>query len=162
MIKNNINIISENERKKILEMHISATKKLYLNEQPFNDAGEPLMTYNQYKDWSEPSELELDLDGFDDYPEDIPSEFERELAKRDILLETWNGKEYFIRSDVQEFDFSIFFLGDDIKIDKYHNGVHDVKTFEDFDEALKYVLSHKPFFYTYKQSINQRNKEHQD
>lgn len=48
-----------------------------INEQAFNDDGEPLMTHNQYRDYSEPSDPEYDNNGHDGY--------EREQTKEDIV-----------------------------------------------------------------------------
>lgn len=47
-----------------------------INEQAFNDDGEPLMTHSQYRDYSEPSDPEYD---------DSQPDYEREQTKEDIV-----------------------------------------------------------------------------
>lgn len=47
-----------------------------INEQAFNDAGEPMMTHSQFRDYSEPSEPEYDDNGMD---------YEREQTFKDVI-----------------------------------------------------------------------------
>jgi len=48
-----------------------------MNEQPFNDTGEPMMTHQQYRDYSEPSEP--DYDDFDNYRNDEYGSYKKEI-----------------------------------------------------------------------------------
>jgi len=148
MIDKKLSYISDTDRDRILEMHIVSTKNLYLNEQPFNSAGEPLMTYNQYRDYSEPSEPDTD-DYQDDPPIDVRSELMKELTKNGIILSHMSDRSWEVDTWVDEFYFLIEFLGSDqIEIFKNHNGILENKLFEEnqFDDAVAYILRHKPFF----------------
>ena len=148
MIDKKLSYISDTDRNRILEMHIVSTKNLYLNEQPFNSAGEPLMTYNQYRDYSEPSEPDTD-DYQDDPPIDVRSELMKELTKNGIILSHMSDRSWEVDTWVDEFYFLIEFLGSDqIEIFKNHNGILENKLFEEneFDDAVAYILRHKPFF----------------
>lgn len=135
-----------------------------LNENnAFNDAGEPLMTHQQYNAYNEPSEEEYNDNNkeYDDY--DFKSLLKRDLKNNDILLESYDGKEYFIRCKTN-YDYNIYFIGDDIKIMEYDyskNGDRS-QTFNNYDEALKYILNDKDMFLTYAESEREINQEYDD
>jgi hypothetical protein len=75
---------------------LDKTFKPKLNESDaFNDAGEPLMTHQQYRDYSEPSEPEYD-DSRNDYEkEQSPNEIVDEIEKHfNTILETYDDESY--------------------------------------------------------------------
>lgn len=49
------------------------------NNGPFNDAGEPMMTHNQYRDYSEPNEDNTDDSYYEDYHDSTPFSIIKEL-----------------------------------------------------------------------------------
>jgi len=133
------------------------TFEQFINENgPFNDAGEPMMTHNQYRLDSEPSQP--DFDDRDDGPEmDEMKYLSKELLRHDILLEGF-GDEYIIRCE-EEADFMIWEDKGIIIISTY-NKPTDINTLEEFDdvhEAIKYILSKKDEFKF--KSVSQVNKE---
>ena len=135
-----------------------------LNENnAFNDAGEPLMTHQQYNAYNEPSEEEYNDNNkeYDDY--DFKSLLKRDLKNNDILLESYDGKEYYIRTK-SNYDFLIYFIGDDIKIMEYDgsNNEDKVNVFHDYDKALNYILNNKDRFLTYAESEKEINQEYED
>ncbi len=92
----------ENTKQRLFEMmgKLDPTFKPKLNESAFNDAGEPTMTHQQYRDYSEPSEP--DYDNQDEYEEEqTPKSIVKEIEKHfNTILETYNGREYtFLTSD---------------------------------------------------------------
>jgi len=101
----------------------------------FNDAGEPMMTHNQFRDYSEPSE--------DD---------------DDIFVETFDSQEYFIRCRENE-DFMIYFIDDEtieIYDTKKNNGQKQEFGYQD---AIDYVLKNKEHLLTFDESVRERNQE---
>jgi len=54
--------MGQNGKQRLFEMmgKLDPTFKPKLNEDAFNDAGEPMMTHNQFRDYSEPAEPEYD------------------------------------------------------------------------------------------------------
>jgi hypothetical protein len=128
-----------------------------IKEAAFNDAGEPLMTYNQYRDYNEPSDDEYDNDNTnDDF--DIKRSFITEMKKNGIFVETFNGNEYFIRcKDENKNEFMIYFLNDE-EIEIYGPEDGNKNKFG-YEEAVDYTLKNKDKFYTYEESIKSRNKE---
>ena len=60
-------------KQRLLEMmgKLDPTFKPVLNEDAFNDAGEPLMTHQQFRDYSEPAEPEYDDNEKPQYPKGI-------------------------------------------------------------------------------------------
>ena len=64
----NFNLTDE-ERKQIIEMHMSRGYKKPLNEQLFNDEGEQMMSYRQYQDYNKPLERDYE-DMYNDEEED--------------------------------------------------------------------------------------------
>jgi len=69
---------TSNSKQRLFEImgRVDKSFKPKLNEDVFNDAGEPLMTHQQYRDYSEPSEPEYD---------DSRGDYEREPSQEDII-----------------------------------------------------------------------------
>ncbi len=149
-----------------------ATKKTAINELRilvrqiikesgvFNDAGEPNMTHQQYRDYSEPSEPDYDeINNTDHF--DIRKELKDMLKQNDILLESFNGREYFIRCN-GHIDFMVYFINDEeIEIHLYNDeNKKEEKNHFDFSGALDYILNNKNLFYTFEQSVNAINHEY--
>ena len=122
----------------------------------FNDAGEPMMTHNQFRDYSEPSED--DDDRYDNDEIDISKEFINEMKKNNIFVETFNGEDYFIRCKEHE-DFMIYFIDDEtieIYDTKKNNGQKQEFGYQD---AIDYVLKNKEHLLTFDESVRERNQE---
>jgi hypothetical protein len=122
----------------------------------FNDAGEPMMTHNQFRDYSEPSED--DDDRYDNDEIDISKEFINEMKKNNIFVETFDGQEYFIRCRENE-DFMIYFIDDEtieIYDTKKNNGQKQEFGYQD---AIDYVLKNKEYLLTFDESVRERNQE---
>jgi len=98
------------DKQRLFEMmgKVDPTFKPRLNESDaFNDAGEPMMTHNQFRDYSEPSEPEYD--DRDDYDvEQTPNEIVKGIENHfDTILETYDGEEYmFLTKDVPNHDIN--------------------------------------------------------
>ena len=87
----------------------------------------------------------------------ISREFINEMKKNNIFVETFNGKEYFIRCKEHE-DFMIYFP-DDETIE-----IHDTKKSEQkqefgYQDAVDYVLKNKEHLLTFDESVKERNSE---
>lgn len=133
-------------------------KESVLYESPFNGSGEPVMTHKQYVDYSESSEMDYDSSVDNDYS-DIRSELKKELEKNDLLLESFNGREYFIRCrDELNQDFMIYFINDD-EIEIHNVGDREEKNIFGFGGALKYILKNKKSFYTFSESVQAMSEE---
>ena len=146
-----------------LNEEISRIKKMMgiINEQAFNDDGEPMMTHQQYNDYSEPSEPDYD----DNYNEDtyVKDMLEDDLKKSNIFLETFDGEEYFIRCYINFNDFLIYFEGENIKIHEYNSKTEEEKnnTFN-YKEALDFILSKRDLFYSYEESAKARDRDYEE
>jgi len=145
--------------------------KLLKEDGPFNDDGEPLMTHQQYNDYSEPSEE--DFEDRDNYDEDEDYDrikyLSKELKKNDIFLETYDDQEYFIRCKGKMY-FEFYTQGNSFITDVYASDVNyseensSKKEFDSEDqiEELKnYILSFKEMFLSFGESVKARNKEMQ-
>lgn len=141
-------------KKTVLNEEIARMRKMMgLNENngPFNDGGEPTMTHQQYRDYSEPSEPDYD-DDYHDQPHNFsPVEWLRdELKDNGIFLENYgNSKEYSI-SCKGNCDFGIYFdnpndeeTGVEIYIYVGESNEPIEQKFNDINEALNYILSVK-------------------
>lgn len=138
----------------------SLVKRMINESMAYNDAGEPMMTHRQYMDYSEPSEPDFD-DTDNNQGENIEKWLSRELKENDILLETFNGNEYFIRCKTY-MDFLIYFINDDeIKI--HLNDESDQEITEVFSPngALNYILKNKNWFLSFDESIKDINQEYE-
>ena len=123
----------------------------------FNDAGEPMMTHQQYRDYSEPSEEDYSEEDYDDdHKQNITNEFIQEMKKNNIFVETFNGDEYFVRCKGNE-DFMIYFINNDT-IEIYDTSTNQKKEFN-FEDAVDYTLSNKDKLYSFEESIKSRNRE---
>lgn len=120
----------------------------------FNDAGEPMMTHNQFRDYSEPSE---DDDRYDNDEINISKEFINEMKKNNIFVETFNGEEYFIRCKEHE-DFMIYFPNDET-IEIYDTKNNSQKQEFEYQDAVDYVLKNKGHLLTFDESVKERNQE---
>lgn len=121
----------------------------------FNDAGEPMMTHNQFRDYSEPSED--DDDRYDNDEINISKEFINEMKKNNIFVETFNGEEYFIRCKEHE-DFMIYFPNDET-IEIYDTKNNSQKQEFEYQDAVDYVLKNKGHLLTFDESVKERNQE---
>jgi hypothetical protein len=126
-----------------------------VTEAAFNNNGEPLMTHNQYRDYSEPSE-DGDFDNSNDEI-DISREFINEMKKNNIFVETFNGREYFIRCKENE-DFMIYFP-DDKTIEIYDTKNNGQKQEFGYQDAVDYVLENREHLLTFDQSVKERDSE---
>ena len=73
-----------------------------LNEQAFNDAGEPLMTHQQYRDYSEPAEPDYESDEYRNAPDRVPTKEDiiTQIEKHfDTILYSGGGTEYFFTTN---------------------------------------------------------------
>ncbi len=61
---------------------------------PFNDAGESMMTHNQYRDYSEPSEEEYEDGNMNDSGFDAENWFKQEMQKNNIKFDSYCENEY--------------------------------------------------------------------
>ena len=122
----------------------------------FNDAGEPMMTHNQFRDFSEPSENDED-DRYNNDEINISREFINEMKKNNIFVETFNGKEYFIRCKEHE-DFMIYFP-DDETIEIYDTKHNSQKQEFRYEDAVDYVLKNKEHLLTFDESVKERDQE---
>ena len=144
-------------KKPILSEEFRRMQKLagIITEAAFNSDGEPLMTYNQYRDYNEPSEDEEYADSDDRM--DISREFINEMKKNKIFVETFNGTEYFIRCKEHE-DFMIYFPNDET-IEIYDTRKGDQKQEFGYQDAVDYVLLNKGHLLTFDESVEARNVE---
>lgn len=116
-----------------------------IHEQAFNDAGEPLMTDKQYRDYSEPSEPEYD-DREPDHFDDSPGGYlEHELEGHDILLEPGIENEYSI-PNTANVDFMVWINRGKIHIDIGNTVETNQQVFDDEEKALRYILKYKKIF----------------
>jgi hypothetical protein len=145
----NKNLLSEIHRMKELAGIITESSA-------FNDAGEPMMTHNQFRDYSEPSEDDED-NGYDNDEIDISREFINEMKKNNIFVETFNGEEYFIRCKEHE-DFMIYFPNDET-IEIYDTKNNSQKQEFGYQDAVDYVLKNKGHLLTFDESVKERNSE---
>jgi hypothetical protein len=145
-------------KKQILSEEFRRMQKLagIITEAAFNSDGEPLMTHNQYRDYNEPSEDEDFDNSNDDF--DMKNSFLKELKGNNIFVETFDGKEYFIRcNNERSYEFMIYFLNDE-EIEIYGPEYGDKNLFG-YQDAVDYTLENKDKFYTYDESIKSRNNE---
>ena len=166
-IADNDEVIVKSVEKYIQKQQINEVKRmqqlagLTTESSAFNDAGEPMMTHNQFRDYSEPSENDED-DGYDNDEIDISREFINEMKKNNIFVETFNGEEYFIRCkqlNIGEYeDFTIYFPNDETIL------IYDTRNNEQEQEfgyqgAVDYVLENKGHLLTFDESVKQRDSE---
>lgn len=144
----------------INESLFDEVKKTILRESSaFNDGGEPMMTHNQFRDYSEPSDEE-----FDDYPYrddndniNIERDFINDIKSIGFYVETFNGQEYFIRCKEDE-DFMIYFPNDET-IEIYDTKNNGQKQEFGYEDAVDYVLKNKDNLLTFDESVRARNRE---
>jgi hypothetical protein len=132
--------------------------KLLKENDAFNREGEPLMTHNQYRDYTEPSEPEED---FNDSHNFNPIKYLRdELQKNGILLETWDGKEYFIRCK-RDKDFTLYKQGDNITvfIDPSDISKKEFDSEYEIDDLITYIVGFKDMFVPFNEAVKERNIE---
>lgn len=145
----------------INESLFDEVKKTILRESSaFNDGGEPMMTHNQFRDYSEPSDEE-----FDDYPYqddndniNIERDFINDIKSIGFYVETFNGQEYFIRCKDSFEDFMIYFPNDET-IEIYDTKNNEQKQEFGYQDAVDYVLKNKNNLLTFDESVRARNRE---
>jgi len=145
-------------------------KKLMNEGGPFSDAGEPMMTHNQYRDYSEPSEP--DDDDYDRPDDTNPVNWLRgELKKNNIFLENYGSDEYMISCEKVRCDFMIYFDNENdfetsVKIYIYNGDTNEKveQSFVDVTEALNFILSVRDEygFEDYESSVKSYNKAQRD
>jgi hypothetical protein len=104
--------MKKNSKLRLFEMmsKIDPTFKPRLNESAFNSAGEPMMTHNQYRDYSEPSEPDYD-DNDRQYDDLTKKEIVRQISNHfNTILNTYDGEEYYFlyRGTINN-DFMLYF-----------------------------------------------------
>lgn len=115
------------------------------------------MTHQQYRDYSEPSEDDY-FDDRNDENIDFKGDFIKTMKQNDILAETFDGKEYFIRCHDNE-DFMIYFNDESIEI--YDTALNMDRPQEfGYEDAIRYTLENKPRFYSFAESAKARNQEY--
>lgn len=146
---------------RITESQLKKCVNTVLSEGPFNDEGEPLMTHSQFRDYSEPSEPD-----YDDFESDYQPEMEgiealkKYLKDQDILLETYDGEEYFIRSRDKN-DYIVIPHGDEVDI--YISGDKINEEFKNLDavKAIRLLERYKENFLSIDEADRQANKEYE-
>jgi len=143
-----------------------------LSEQPFNDGGEPMMTHQQYRDYSEPAEPDDD-----DYGGDVPNNdtavgwLRNELEENNIFLENYGGDEYMISCEKVRCDFMIYFdnkndIETSVKIYIYNGDTNEEieQRFVDVIEAFNFILSVKDKyqFQSYESAVRDYVKSQRD
>jgi hypothetical protein len=145
-------------KKQILSEQFKRMQKLagiITESSAFNDAGEPMMTHNQFRDYSEPSEDDDDKYNNDEI--NISKEFINEMKKNNIFVETFDGEEYFIRCKEHE-DFMIYFK-DNETIEIYNTKNNSQKQEFGYQDAVVYVLKNKEHLLTFDESVKERDQE---
>lgn len=149
--------MKENTKERLHEVmeRLDKTFKSKLNEDsPYNDGGEPIMTHQQYNRYSEPAEPDEDRNDNNNF-----SEFEyleSELRKMNLFLETFDGKEYFIRTKpTTNFDFIIYPHGDTFDV---YIGDNENKDIE-LAGVIEIVAQHKDMFLLYDEAARNREAE---
>src|ERR1035437_5198707 len=102
---------SKDSKQRLFEVmqRLDPTFKPKLNESDaFNDAGEPMMTHQQFRDYSEPSEPGYDNPQNDYEKEPSSNEIVDEIQKHfNTILETYDGEEYkFLTKSVPNHDIN--------------------------------------------------------
>lgn len=160
-------------KKQTLNEQVSRMKQMMgiLNEQPFNDDGEPLMTYQQYRDYSEPSEP--DYDDMNDRPsKDSPVNWLREnLKDNDMFLANYGSNHEYSLTVTGNYDFSIYFdspgdMESPVSIHIYDGDTNEVveQRFVDVIEAFNFILSVKDKyqFQSYESAVRDYEKSQRD
>ena len=111
-----------------------------INEQAFNDNGEPLMTHNQYRDYSEPSEPDDMINNGEEYTvnnliDELENHFNTKLQKID--------DEYYILTSTDmndDDDMMIWVNGNSIGAVRIDGQKFDERNIEDIDpyELIKF------------------------
>ena len=146
------NMVKLNPELKLTPKGRLLAKPMRLNESSaFNDAGEPLMTHQQYRDYSEPSEPEFD--DRDDYdvelrPQDVVKAIEKHF---NTILETYGDNEYnFLTTREAPGDLMLWFNGpmvggvgtDDKRFPEQHVEELDInELFQFFEPYRQYMLT---------------------
>jgi hypothetical protein len=144
---------TSNSKQRLFEVmgKVDKSFKPKLNEDAFNDAGEPLMTHNQYRDYSEPAEPEYD-DSRNDYEEEqTPNSVVKTIEKHfNTILETYNSREYrFLTKGTA--DLNIYFKNNVIYADAIVDGSENNFPEQNIDELDVNELIQ--FFEPYRQYI---------
>ena len=111
---------SKDSKQRLFEVmqRLDPTFKPKLNESDaFNDAGEPSMTHQQFRDYSEPSEPDYD-DSRNDYEKEPSSnEIVDEIEKHfNTILESYNSKEYTFLTK-GKIDLNLYFFNNMVSAD---------------------------------------------
>ena len=159
--------ISKGEFKKLINEEVKKLQKIdllkeekssiekelkVLNEgDAFNDAGEPMMTHQQFNKHSEPAEPELDDRSDGDELKNPMEYFRSELEKNDIFLVPGCGDEYSIDSIDRAHDYLIYIKGNHIKI--YFDGEVKFEGYlEDSHVAVEFLVGNKELFMPFNKS----------
>lgn len=147
----------KNNKQRLFEVmgKLDSSFKPKLNESgAYNDAGEPLMTHSQYRDYSEPAEPEYDDRGRDDYGgEQTEKYIIKFLEKRfNTILPNVSGQYTFLMKGIDG-DFKIGFYNNEVEGTIYinNNGQDIDKNFPPTDIEELDVNSLANFFKPYSQ-----------
>ena len=147
------------------DKEIKSLANIVLEQGGFNDAGEPLMTHQQYNDYSEPSddEYEDNQNRHDEDDFDVGREFIDELKNNNLFVETFDGTEYFIRCRGNE-DLAIYFKDEDIIIYdtllESPENKEGEERFNSYIDAINYILKNKDRLLSFDESVKERDKEY--
>src|ERR1035437_1318321 len=114
---------SKDSKQRLFEVmqRVDPTFKPKLNESDaFNDAGEPMMTHQQYRDYSEPSEPDYDNPQNDYEKEPSSNEIVDEIQKHfNTILETYGSDEFTFLTKGVDADFMISFNSNNVSASVY-------------------------------------------
>lgn len=133
-----------------------------INEQAFNDDGEPLMTHNQFNDYSEPSE-----------PENIESDYQRDITIIGIIRELEShfstiipqyGNEFVILTKpgvIGKNDMTIWIKGNKAGATRLDGGVFEENYIDEIDpdELIKFFEPYKDQMLDAKEASKQLEKD---
>lgn len=145
---------------RITESQLKKCVSTSLKEQAFNDDGEPLMTHSQYRDYSEPSEDDNDYNWRYEPEYSEIDLLKKYLKDRDIMLESYGEKEYFIRTR-NNTDFMIYPMSDYIEIYIIgEEGEREKIKVSDAVMAIRFILKHKDELLTFDESAREIDREY--
>jgi len=155
-------------KKQTLNEEISRIKDIMgkISEQVFNDAGEPMMTHSQYRDYSEPSEPDNDDNFYDDEPMDDNSykRLHNEFKKHDIFIGGFDD-DYYVASG-NDNEINIQYDGHNWILNAYNDKTkEDIReVFSFMHEVVEYVVNLKDRFdfKSYEEAVNIENKSFRD
>ena len=141
-------------KQRLLEMmgKLDPTFKPRLNEDngAFNDAGEPIMTHQQYRDYSEPSEPEYD-DSNNYEREQTSDDVVKAIEKHfDTILETYGNKEYSFMTKGADGDLMLWFENNQVGAIGIDNKKFEQQYIEELDvnELIQFLEPYRQYMLT--------------